>query len=309
MARRADEAGGFGAGHPDADALIGYVRGELSQLQAGNIRAHAVTCVGCGDQLAALILLREDRLSLEDEEEHTTVKRFPGPMAVPSTAARPSSGKKIAVAVAVAASLVLLLGGWGWWTQVGDRSPSPPAPVAEAMGAQQPVGLERSAADARLVRETADFLAMIHNPATRSAAGAEMTDAMLVALGLQALGDRDPGEARRLLEPFETRWERFGTAVVGSLMFLQADPDAYQVLEMYAADHPKQSWQADAGGAEALAFFFLARLRHVVGHDDGALEALSWISPAEDTGTAAETWRQRVFGEHGEIDHEATVSR
>ncbi len=302
---------GLGVGHPDVDALIGYVRGELSQLQAGNIRAHAVTCVDCGDQLAALIVLREDSLSREREEEQATVKRFPGPVAVPATVPAPSSHRKIAVAVA--ASLVVLLGGWGWWMQAGGpRQPQAAGPQtqsAEGVRPLQPTAFERTPEDVRLVMGTAEFLTMVRSPATSSATSEGPTDEMLVALGLQALVARDMVEARRLLEPFEARWEPVGTAIVGSLMFLQADPDAYQVLEMYAADHEKRSWPADAGGPEATAFFFLARLRHVVGDEQGALEALGWIAPDEETGEAAATWRQRVFGEPHGIDSEAPVAR
>ncbi len=44
--------------HVDSVDLVGYVRGRLGSRQAARVRVHCVECVDCGDQLAAVMLLR-----------------------------------------------------------------------------------------------------------------------------------------------------------------------------------------------------------------------------------------------------------
>ena len=95
-----------------------------------------------------------------------------------------------------------------------------------------------------------------------------------------------------MLEPFGERWERAGTALFGYVLFLLEDPAAYQVLEMYAAEHPTQVWQAEAETPEHLAFFFAARLRYATGDQAGAREAVGWIEPRAAIGVAAAAWLQ-----------------
>ena len=44
--------------HPPSTDLVGYARGMLTSARAASIRAHCESCVACGGELGALLLLR-----------------------------------------------------------------------------------------------------------------------------------------------------------------------------------------------------------------------------------------------------------
>jgi anti-sigma factor RsiW len=112
--RRSGEIDGFGTDHPEVDELIGYVRGELSQRRAASVRMHAAECMDCGDQLAALILLREERLYTGGAAPpQAKVTRFPVPAKVPV--------RRRWAASAAAALLIPALVCFGWSARVVEH--------------------------------------------------------------------------------------------------------------------------------------------------------------------------------------------
>lgn len=282
--RRSGEIDGFGTGHPEVNELIGYVRGELSQRGAASVRMHAAECMDCGDQLAALILLREERLYTGGTAApQATVTRFPVPATVRVRRRWPAS--------AAAALLIPALAWFGWSARVAEHQP-----LVE-QGRPPSIGFDTVAGDVDRVMAVVDGLGMRFNDAAQVAADGAVTDDVLIAVALRAMSSGDLTAARTLLEPFGERWERAGTALFGYVLFLLEDPAAYQVLEMYAADHPTQAWEAEAETPEDLAFFFVARLRYATGDQAGAREAVGWIHPRTETGTAAVAWLQDKLGD------------
>lgn len=287
MSGHSDEIDGFVEDHPDVDDLIGYVRGELTQQQARQLRAHAARCLDCGDQLAALILLREERLT---SEEHVAAPVTATVMPFPTAA--PAPARRWPLAAAAAAMLIVALAWFTWPVQVAELG------AAVADGPRLPVlEFEATDADIRQVLRAVDFLALEVGGGAQTATDRAPDDRTLIAEALQPIGRGDLIAARTLLEPFAARWELDGTALLGQVLFLLEDPTAVQVLEMYAADHPRQTWVAEATSPEALAFFFLARLRHVAGDDIGARNAVGWIHPRIGAGPAAIKWLQETLGD------------
>ena len=263
--------------HPEADELVDYVRGELSQQRAQGVRLHAAGCVDCGDQLAALILLRERHLNAEgagDRKATVTPVRFPVAVPPPAAARR---WPLAAAAAAAAAAVLLVAPAWLLW-------PAPPG---------QPTDEDRF-----LVLETAAELEFFVAPGT-AAASAGSSEEVAIGLALRDIVQGDLQTARGRLEPFRKlpQWDRFGTALLGYVLFLQQDPGARTVLEMYGAGHDKQAWEADAVSPEDLAFFFLARLRLADGDEAGAREAAGWIDPRMGAGPVAAKWRQEILGD------------
>jgi len=284
MAERSGELDDFGAGHPDVDELIGYVRGELSQRRARGIRAHAAACLDCGDQLAALILLREERLNAGDEAApQATVMRFPVPARAPVRRWRRAG--------AAAAVLILALAWLAWPAQVAEQE----ALVAEGLVLPS-LDFEATDSDVGQVMDAVDFLGMPFDAGVQVTGGGTEADRRLLAAALQVAGSGDLTAARTLLESYGERWDQAGTAALGYVLFLLEDPAAYAVLEMYVAEHPTQVWDANAETPEDLAFFFAARLRHAIGDDAGAREAVGWIEPRGDAGVAATAWLQETLG-------------
>jgi hypothetical protein len=121
-------------------------------------------------------------------------------------------------------------------------------------------------------------------------------DRYLIAAALDAFNGDDLTAASAVLEPFGLRWHRYGTAALGYALFLREDPGAYQVLEMYVAEHTTKTWEASAGTPEDLAFYLVARLRHVLGDDTGARAAVGWINPSNGAGPVATTWLAETLG-------------
>jgi len=292
MHERLGEADGRGAGHPEVDVLIGYVRGELSQHEAVSVRAHAATCVDCGDQLAALILLREERQRIEDgESPMASVTLFPAPEMAPRRRWQP--------AAAAAAALVLALAWFAWPARVAEQEPlvAEPEPLVAAALVVPGVEFGASGDDVRTVMDTVDMIGMRYGGDAQPAAEGVPADAYRIAAAVRAFSSGDLAAASVLLEPFGERWHRYGTAMLGSTLFLLEDPAAYQVLEMYAADHETPLWQASAGAPEDAAFFLMARLRHAMGDDVGAREAVGWIAPTIGVGPTAVAWLTDTLGE------------
>jgi len=287
MAGRSGDLDGPGADHPDVDELIDYVLGDLSQRRAGGVRAHAAGCLDCGDQLAALILLREERLSAEDgDAPAATVTLFPVPARAPL--------RRWPLAAAAAASLILGLAWFGWPAQVAEDE----RPMAAGAA---PFAVEFEASDddiRRVVDAVGDLLGQPFD-AVRATGDRAPAESGAIAEAVQAVSSRDLIAARTLLEPFGQRWDRYGTALLGYVLFLLEDPAAYQVLEMYVAEHENQAWEPKALFPEDLAFFFAARLRHAHGLDAGAREAVAWIDPRAGAGPAAVAWLQATLGETG----------
>ncbi len=271
MAGRSGDTDDLGADHPDVDELIDYVLGALSQREAGGVRAHAARCVACGDQLAALILLCEGRLNAEDVAAPTaTVVRFP-------VAAKMPARRWPRPAAAAAAVALILAVAWFIW-------PPPGQPTEQ---------------DWQLALATTVELEGLFALATQTAAVGDAPVSEIIGRALSAFNDDDLQGAREGLELFRDpeRWHRFGTALLGYALFLQEDPGARAVLEMYRARHTNPTWDANAGVPEDLAFFFLARLRLADGDQAGAQEAVGWISREAAQGRAAEAWSRAQFGD------------
>lgn len=270
MMERSDEIDRLGADHPGADELLGYVHGELSQREARSVREHAAGCRNCGDQLAALILLRETQLNVENgKAPSANVTLFPLPTKAPVR-----RWPLPAVAAAVAALIFAL--GWFMWP--------PPA--------GQPTEEDR-----HLVAEASGDIGPFFDLGTRSAAAGDVSDDVVVGIALSELMNDDLQSARNTLERFgeRERWHRFGTALLGYVLFLQEDPYARSVLEMYRAGHDTKSWEDGAIMPEDLAFFFLARLRFAGDDDVGASEVVALIYPGSEVGQAAVAWAQKTL--------------
>lgn len=285
MAGPSGEIDEFGVDHPAADELIGYVMGEQSQRRAEGIRVHTAGCVECGDRLAALILLREERLIAGDvAAPQATVTPFPVPAKAPVRRAA-------AAAAAAAAMLILALAWFSWPGQIAERQPLAVAGPPSSFEFRTVDG------DVDRVRLAVEVFRMRFDHGTRAMADGEARDRTSIAEALQAVSSGDLTAARTLLEPYAARWDRYGTALLGYVLFLLEDPTAYPVLEMYVAAHPTQEWEAAAESPEDLAFFFAARLRHAIGDDAGAREAVGWIDPRAGAGSAAVAWLRETLGD------------
>lgn len=285
MTEHEKRPGGLSGVHPPVQRLIAYSRGELEQRAAARVRKHATECTDCGDQLAALLLLREHMIVGIDE---APVDRRP------VRSGRAGGGSfRAGLAVGVIAVVGFIAGGL-WWL-----------PTYVDAGADTPAGAETLPAwhDQVLFDGLVEFLDVVFDPALKRATVGEIGDYERVAAAVAALGENDLDQAATLLERYTRRYDRFGSALHAIVLYMRGDPAAGEYLEAYyevqvrAYEEGAPEGRIVPGGTvspEAEAFYYLATLREEAGDEQGALEVLAWIAPDTQVGTAAARASERM---------------
>jgi hypothetical protein len=254
--------------HTPAQQLVRYTLGELDSPGAARVRRHAAQCAECGDQLAALILLRTDDVDQA------------APLAV-----APARGATRRFASGLAAAAATLLVGVAAW----------------ALLAPGEAGWERAAdvANGALLQETAEDLDLVFGVDVSGATvDATASDTEQIGRALALVRSGDLAGAAGALSDFDTRWDRFGTGLLGMTEFVRGADRATAVLEFYVAEHASGHLvRGDSRSPEDVVLFFLAQARFAAGDAGGAREALAWIAPDSGIRAEAARWAERALGE------------
>ncbi len=251
--------------HADPLDMVDYVRGSLSQDRADEVREHCFACRDCGDQLAAVILLR---------------RAAPRQNQAPWYAHR---------SVAAAAAAVLLVGAAVWFVGFGTErsvagSTDNHAAVAASPGAAPPPELagrdylEVTPSDARILGAIAFMLEAVHEPGrVVTGSGAEADRSIALLAGVGALGDARYGEAGSHLAEFASVYHPDGTLLLGLALFFEGRrmPAARQALEAHVSR--LQDSDSEWGTAGRAAAYYLARLQVQAGEYAAARTLLARI--------------------------------
>jgi tetratricopeptide (TPR) repeat protein len=276
--------------HPEAQTLVAYSRGTLSRSAAAEVRLHVADCRDCGDQLAALLLLREAAIEGDVGRPGAVIQPFPVPQEVLQ---RVPAARRWATAAMLAAAVMVVMAGVVTWRALT------PAPPAITPGPQVPtVSVSATNVERALVAENVNFLAEILAAGFERAGNGPLDDGTRVARAAQLVNQGDTARARELLEPFASQYDENGTPLLGWLLFVDGDGDAaYQVLETVAAGRDATA-DPDPDSVANLSYFLLAQLRYAAGMPDGARDALDAIVGKNDNiARAAAEWRARVLAQ------------
>ncbi len=255
--------------HADPLDMVTYVRGCLSEERAEEVRKHCFACRDCGDQLAAIILLRG---------------------AAPLRSSVPWYARR---SIAAAAAAVIVLVGAAAWVAGRGAAPATRGPIdVEAIVAASPDGAsgsptgvrvftEITLADIGIIEKVADLGSMIvgaENPATNVNVGAAEVITALQA-GVRALADGEYGDAARALGGFASSYHPLGTPLLGLALFFDGSdlPAARQALEAHVTVLDDLELTDSSNGHAAA--YYLARLYLQAGHDHTARELLRRIVP------------------------------
>jgi len=272
-----DTTTGLPGVHPPVQRLIAYSRGELEQRDAARVRKHATECADCGDQLAALMLLREHMILGIDEAPVRDVASSGGGRSVAAGVAAAVLALVVAVAAAVA------------W------EPRPVGAGAEASVVEETLPAWHEEV---LFASLVDGLGIVFGSDVRSVADGPMSDYERIGVAIGHLKDGDRDVADDALAPFRDDFNRFGSALHAINRYLMRAPDAGDLLESYYA----RSFESAESGVtaqgtlspEAEAFYYLAVFRRASGDEQGALEALEWIAPDSEVGRPAMRQIERI---------------
>ncbi len=263
--------------HADPLDMVTYVRGCLSEARAEEVRKHCFACRDCGDQLAAIILLRG---------------------AAPVRASVPWYASRW---VAAAAGVVLLVGASAWLVGLGvgagprgvvdngDVVASPDRSIDSLPGAGGFAAL--TAADVEIINLIALVEGQLSGLEVPAAAGSEAADTLSsVQAGVGALAGGDYGKAAGYLDRFGDSYHPAGTYLLGLALFFEGSrlPDARQALETHLSalgDPGRTDWDS-AGRTTA---YYLARLHLEAGRSGAARQLLRQAATVGATDLALES--------------------
>lgn len=260
--------------HADPLDMVAYVRGSLSDARAAEVRKHCFACRDCGDQLAAVLILRG---------------------ATPARASAPWYASRL---VAAAAGVVLLIGAVAWFASGGVVA-GPPGLMDNSSAAASDgsaSSLHGAGGFAALTAADVEIINMIppllENQLKRLEVAVEVdseaanTMSALQA-GVGALADGDYGVAAGYLGRFGVSYHPTGTYLLGLALFFDGRrlPDAQRTLEAHLStlsDPERVDW----GTADRTAAYYLARVHLEAGQLDPALRLLrrAALPPASDPG-------------------------
>ncbi len=247
--------------HTDPLDMVGYVRGSLSQECAAEVREHCFACRECGDQLAAVILLR---------------RAAPLPAPAPWYWSRP---------VAAAAAVVLLVGAGAWLATSGAEVPNAGVIDDRAVATRSPERagravladrdyLEVTPTDVGIMSAIAFLLDGVGAPSSAVIdGGADAGSSLALREGVRALGEARYAEAAGYLEEFGNRYHPTGTVLLGMALFFdgRSMSAARQALENHVSklQDSDDEWSTEARAGA----YYLARL-HIQADERAAARAL-----------------------------------
>ncbi len=245
--------------------LVDYALGRLSRRSAAEVRVHCLRCGACGDQLAAVIALRQHVRGTGD----------------PGVNWRRVGAVAAAVVLAVGITAIGFQGdgsaargaGTGVETVLdGSGSAANPTPTSRAL-ARDLADLDRRMGLLRIALGTVARVSDGYDRQTQ------------LRFALERLSARDlPGMAEAL-EPFAERYDPWGTPLLGIARYLGGDESRETVGYLRQASERACREGAEAADTylERLAVFYLARHERNRGQGEVAAGLLSCLVSVEDT--------------------------
>lgn len=250
--------------HIDPAVLVDYALGRLSRHSAAEVRAHCLRCGACGDQLAAVIALRQ----------HVRGTGDPG-----------VDWTRVG---AVAAAVLLAVG----ITAIGFQGDGSAARGA-GTGVETVLDGSGTAANATptsraLARDLADLdrrmglLRMALGTEARVSEGYDRETQLRVAL--ERLSARDLAGMAEALEPFAERYDPWGTPLLGIALYLDGDesPQTVDYLREASERAFREGVEPSNVYVERLAAWYLVRVERDLGRTQAAEELLASIAEFED---------------------------
>lgn len=247
--------------HPDPYDMVAYARGHLHSGAADELLEHCESCSECGNQLAAVLLLRQSR------------------------GGRAGISGRRWIAAAAAAVLAIGLGVGGYWvsrvpTPADGIDPSrPSATMTVPEGRAEDSGGASGFSDL-VTPELPDWALGSHELALSyyRAVPADSGDHSTIPVLREALAAIKEARYPRAVEMLsaccgEGRFDKWGTMLLGMALYAQ-DEDrerAASVFEEVAERDPDEEGQN--------ARWFLANVRLLQGRPESALEVLRQIHP------------------------------
>ncbi len=264
--------------HADPVDMVAYVRGSLSKARANDVRKHCFACRDCGDQLAAVMLLRG-----------ATPVRASGPWYASRSAA-------------AAAALVLLAGAVAWFAWGGSSArPQELIDSGTAAGVSDPSARPLpgspefamlTESDVQIINGIAQYERQLDGLGAATGSDSESANTLsALRAGVDALSAGNYGVAAGYLDRFGDSYHPTGTYLLGLALFFEGRrrPDAWQALESHLStldDPGRVDWRT----SDRATAYYLARLHLEAGELDAARQLLrqAALPPASDPGWVAD---------------------